>query len=266
MGIIEILSLGLTQGLTEFIPVSSSGHLVILQTLFSGGSDHLFLEYINIGTTLALFVYFRKKIIEILKDIFVCRDMRLAINILITSVPAGAIGFGLSGFITDSAFFGSVITVVVALFVVGTLMVVLERLPKQPAVLELRQLSKKKALLVGIAQVFALIPGVSRSGATIITGRLVGFNRSMAAEYSFLASIPIMAAVSLKVLLMSSHEISQQLVPVLLGNIIAFLAGIFAIKFLISYLNNKTLAVFGWYRIGLAGLVSILLVIQYIQK
>lgn len=266
MGIIEIVSLGLTQGLTEFIPISSSGHLVVLQTLFSGVSDHLFLEYINIGTTLALIVFFRKKIVEILKDIFVCRDMRLASNILITSVPAGVIGFMLSDFIARSSFFGSVLTVMVTLFVLGVVMVVLEKLPKKPEILELRQLTKKNALIIGVAQMLALIPGVSRSGATIITGRLLGFNRSMAAEYSFLASIPIMVAVSAKVLLLSSNEISQQLAPVLIGNGVAFIAGMLAIKFLLSYLKDKTLAIFGWYRIGLAGIIAVILVVQYIQR
>ncbi len=256
MGIIETLILGCIQGLTEFIPISSSGHLVIAQTLMSGASDHLFLEYINIGTTLALFVYFRVRIWEALLDIFVGRDYRLLRNILITSIPAGLVGFFLAGFIATAPIFGSVVTVMVTLSLVGVVMIVLERLPKAPEVKRLEQLSWSGALAVGGAQMLALIPGVSRSGATIITGRLMGFSRENAAEYSFLASLPIMVGVSLKVVLLDGGQLDHVWL-VVLGNVAAFISGLLAVGFLMRFVRTHTLAVFGWYRIALAVTIGV---------
>jgi undecaprenyl-diphosphatase len=198
MNVFEAIVLGLVQGLTEFIPVSSSGHLVIAQGFFSGASNHLFLECINFGTLLALLIYFRKRIITILKDVFVRKNYRLARNILITAIPAGLVGFLLAGFIESSPFFASATVVMVTLAVVGVLMIVLEKLPRASAVKDGAQLGPKRALGIGIMQTFALIPGVSRSGSTIIAGRLLGLNAAAAAEYSFLVSLPIMFGVIVK--------------------------------------------------------------------
>lgn len=264
MQVFETIILGLIQGLTEFIPVSSSGHLVVAQNFFSGASNHLFLEWINIGTILALLVYFRVRIIEIVKDIFVHKKYQLARNILITAIPAGIVGFLLADFIDRTPLFGSVVTVIVTLFIVGVLMVVLDRLPKATTVDSGEKLSAWRALAVGVAQIFALIPGVSRSGSTIITGRLMGLSAAQAAEYSFLASLPIMLGVTLKLLMSSSDrqyflENAQML---LLSNSIAFISGLLAVGFLMRYLSTHNLAVFGWYRIGLAAVLSVILLVQ----
>src|SRR5690606_17615666 len=142
MDLFEAISLGLVQGLTEFIPVSSSGHLVILQHLFSGQSEHLFLEFINIGTMLALLVYYRRRIVKIVREVVVDRNSQLARNIIITAVPAGAVGYFLADFIGSNAFFGSLVTVTITLAVVGLVMIVLERLPKASAVSSGAELNK----------------------------------------------------------------------------------------------------------------------------
>lgn len=263
MHIFEIIILGAIQGLTEFIPISSSGHLVIAQYLFSGASDHLYLEFINIGTLAALLVYFRMKIIGIVRDIVFNKKYRLALNILITALPAGIVGFLLSDFIGSSAFFGSLIVVTVTLGVVGVVMVVLERLPKASPVKDGESLSPMRALIIGSAQILALIPGVSRSGSTIITGRLAGLSAAAAAEYSFLASLPIMLGVTLKTLAGDQAYLAANLGPLLLGNAIAFGAGILAVGFLMKYLARHSLAVFGWYRIGLSAVLALALLLQW---
>lgn len=264
MDIFEMIVLGLTQGLTEFIPISSSGHLVIVQQIFSGGSDHLFLEFINIGTLLALLVYFRRRIIGIIQDIIERKNYRLAINILITAIPAGAIGYVFAGFIEKTPFFSSLVVVTVTSFVVGVLMVVLEKLPKASAVKDGEQLSRKRALFIGLAQMFALIPGVSRSGSTIIAGRFAGLGSAAAAEYSFLASLPIMFGVTLKLFTKASDRayFMEHLPMLVLSNTVAFVAGILAVGFLMRYLARHGLAIFGWYRIGLATLLTIYLLVQ----
>lgn len=261
MSIFESIILGLIQGLTEFIPISSSGHLVITQNFFDGASNHLFLEWINIGTMLALIVFFRKKIVSIVRGVIVERKYILARNITLTVIPAGLTGYIAADFINSSNFFVSVAVVAAMLAIVGTVMIVLEKLPRATDVKDGSELSKKRALFIGFLQVLALIPGTSRSGVTIIAGRLSGLRPKEAAEYSFLVSIPIMLGVTAKVILQDSSYLMNNLDTLIIGNIFAFVSGLIAVGFLMKYLSHHSLALFGWYRLGLASvLVGILLV------
>lgn len=234
---------------------------MIAQTFFSGASSHLFLEWINIGTVLALIIYFRRRIWGIVKEIFVEKKWRTALSILIAAIPAGLTGFFLADFIASAKFFGSVWTVVVTLAVVGVVLIVLEKLPKLNSVKNIEHLPWLRALSIGLAQITALIPGVSRSGSTIIAGRLAGFSRATAAEFSFLVSIPIMLGVILKLLVSSTDRIyfAENAVTLTAGNLAAFLSGLVAVGFLMRFLEKKSLAVFGWYRLGLAATVLVLL-------
>lgn len=263
MGIVEVIVLGIVQGLTEFIPVSSSGHLVIVQHLFSGTSDHLLLEFINLGTFIALLVYFRERITAILRSIVCDRNYKLARNILLTSIPAGMAGLLLSDIIAHSELFGSLITVIVTLTVVGSVMIVVDRVARVPHMVDGEELSPVKSLGIGVAQMAALIPGVSRSGVTIIAGRFAGLTPAAAAEYSFLASIPIMLAVALKNFIKSGDRayFMDNMLLIIIGNIAAFIAGLVAIGFLMNYLKKHGLAVFGWYRLGLALLLLVYAVV-----
>lgn len=259
---LEAVILGLIQGLTEFIPISSSGHLVIAQTFMTGASDHLFLEFINIGTMLALLVFFRKKIWKIILDVFVNKNFILARNIIITAIPAGLVGFMLASFIEHTPFFTSATVVVFTLAIVGLVMVVLEKIPKLSPVKDGEKLPWWRALIIGGAQVLALIPGTSRSGSTIIAGRLIGLSPAEAAEYSFLASLPIMAGVTLKVLLTDTDYLVANAGTLFVSNLAAFLSGLLAVGFLMRYLSKHSLAVFGWYRIGLAVILATILLVQ----
>jgi len=264
MSIIEAIVLGLIQGLTEFIPISSSGHLVIAQTFFSGASNHLFVEWINIGTLLALLVYFRHRIISIIRDIIQAKRYTLARNILLTAIPAGAVGFMFADFIAGTLFFNSAFTVVWTLAIVGVVMIVLDRIPKASSVDSGERLGAGRALIIGLAQILALIPGVSRSGSTIITGRLMGLKAAEAAEYSFLASLPIMCGVVLKLVMSSADRqyFIDNAAMLTLSNLCAFISGLLAVGFLMRYLSRHSLALFGWYRVGLAGVLAIILLVQ----
>ena len=264
MDAFQTIILGLLQGLTEFIPISSSGHLVIGQHFFLGESNHLFLEWINVGTLLALLVYFRHRIIDITRTTIEKRDYRLVRNIFITAVPAGAVGYFMADIIDSAPLFGSLITVTITLATVGILMIVLERLPKASPVKSLDKLSVWRALAIGCAQVLALIPGVSRSGSTIITGRLAGMSPALAAEYSFLASLPIMIGVTVKLLASASDRqyFMDNIDMLILSNVVAFISGLLAVGFLMKYLAKHSLAVFGWYRVGLASVLAIVLLVQ----
>lgn len=260
---LEAIILGVIQGVTEFIPVSSSGHLILAQNFLSGASDHLFVQFLDIGTTLALIIFFRKRIWKIITDVFVKKNFRLGRNLIITIIPAGLIGFVFARFIESNGFFGSPLVVSTGLFVVGVIMVLLERIPRLSEVKDGERLPWWRALVIGLAQMFALIPGVSRSGSTIITGRLMGLKPAEAAEYSFLVSIPIMLGVIVKVFVSDGDYLAAHSGAIFISNLAALIAGMLVIRFLMGYLSKHSLAVFGWYRIALAlVVVTVVLLVQ----
>lgn len=264
MSIIDAIILGIVQGLTEFIPVSSSGHLVITQTFLMGRADHLFIQALDFGTLIALLIYFFPKLKDLFERVFFKQDYRLARNIVITCIPAGLLGLLLGNLIEKSQVLLNPLTVAIMLATVGVLMVVVDKLPKKSAKETGADLSPKRALVVGLAQAFALIPGVSRSGSTIIASRVMGLSPKAAAEYSFMVSIPIMLGLITKLLLKSSDRayIMDNLGIIVIANAAAFVAAILAIHFLLKYLSSHGLALFGWYRISLAAVVIAVLLIQ----
>lgn len=264
MGIFEAVVLGLVQGLTEFIPVSSSGHLVLIQSLYSNGIDHLFIQALDIGTTIALIIYFWPRLMDLFSQVFKHKDYRLARNILITSIPAGLLGFLLANFIEKSTVLVSPLVVALMLAAVGFLMIIVDRLPRKSKKESGRDLSPRRALVIGLAQTFALIPGVSRSGSTIVASRVMGLGSLSAAEYSFMVSIPIMLGLISKLLLKSSDRayLISHLNIVIVGNIAAFISATIAIRFMLNYLSNHGLGIFGWYRVILASVVLVVLLVQ----
>ena len=259
MNILESTVLGLVQGITEFIPVSSSGHLEITQRILGAGGRaedfHFFLELINFGTLFALLFYYRQTIWEILQRVFVKKDYKLALNILITSIPAGIIGLLLSKAIEKLPFFSSLTTIGFAMGFVGLIMIFVNKLPHLSKLKDENELTPGRALMIGLAQTFALIPGVSRSGSTIITGRVMGLDSKSAARYSFLASLPIMIAVCGKSLLSSSSRayIASNLGMLLLSNLVAFISGLIALQIVMKYFKKEnSIPSFGVYRVILA--------------
>ena len=259
MNILESTVLGLVQGITEFIPVSSSGHLEITQRILGAGGRaedfHFFLELINFGTLFALLFYYRQTIWEILQRVFIKKDYKLALNILITSIPAGVIGLILSKVIEKLPFFSSLATIDFAMGFVGLIMIFVNKLPHLSKLKDENELTPGRALAIGLAQTFALIPGVSRSGSTIITGRVMGLDSKSAAKYSFLASLPIMIAVCGKSLLSSSSRayITSNLGMLLLSNLVAFISGLIALQIVMKYFKKEnSIPSFGVYRVILS--------------
>ena len=259
MNILESTVLGLVQGITEFIPVSSSGHLEITQRILGAGGRaedfHFFLELINFGTLFALLFYYRQTIWEIFQRVFVKKDYKLALNILITSIPAGIIGLVLSKVIEKLPFFSSLTTIGFAMGFVGLIMIFVNKLPHLSKLKDENELTPGRALAIGLAQTFALIPGVSRSGSTIITGRVMGLDSKSAAKYSFLASLPIMIAVCGKSLLSSSSRayITSNLGMLLLSNLVAFISGLIALQIVMKYFKKEnSIPSFGVYRVILS--------------
>ncbi len=256
MSIIEALFLGLVQGLTEFIPVSSSGHLLLAHELFGTSENSLTFDVaLHVGTLLALLIYFRKDVASLLLNIAKkTADGRLARLLIIATIPAALAGL-LFGDLIDEKL-RSTTVVAVTLASVGVVMLLVDR---KVAKVSVSEVSTKQGVAVGLAQVAALIPGVSRSGATMTAGIFMGLDRKSAARFSFLMAIPIIAGSALGILLKDSSELAVNN-ELFIGMITAFISGLIAIKFLLKVITRVGLKPFAYYRIGLAVIVLVFLV------
>lgn len=263
MNFLVAIILGLIQGITEFLPVSSSGHVFIFSRLFNNPSSFEFDVLVSFGTLLAVIIYYRKRLLGIIQDIFRRRDLSLALKLVVASIPAVIAGFFFQDLI--ELYLHNLGTVICMMILVGVLMILSERWkPKKLAVnKELHGISYKQSLLVGLAQCFSLISGSSRSGVTMLASIGMGFERKVAAEWSFLMSIPIILGASLKVLVSADgiRFVQQNTATFLVANVVAFVSGMLAIHILLKILSNKGLYWFGWYRIALATILVILVVV-----
>lgn len=228
--------LGILQGMTEFLPVSSSGHLVIAQSLIPGvSSPGIMLETVlHAGTLLAIVVYFRKKISEVESDY-----IKL---ILVGTIPAALFGFIFQNFL--EGLFENLQIVGFSLLFTGLLNLLTDKnKPKK------QKLNLFNSLLIGIAQAVAIIPGISRSGSTIFAATKRGIDREKAAEFSFLLSIPAVLGANILQINSGSYQNGYGLDTYFVGFIFSFLSGVFAIKTVISALKKKNFKFFGFYCI-----------------
>ncbi|MDK2898850.1 MAG: undecaprenyl-diphosphatase [Patescibacteria group bacterium] len=265
MSIINAIILGLVQGITEFIPVSSSGHLAIASRLLGVDGAFAFDVLLNFGTLLALIIFYRRRLLFITKNIFINKRWGLLLKIIVATIPAVLFGILLKDNIEK---LNEMIWVIIAtLAVVGVLMIIYGRESFGADDREIESsVGWKGAMRIGISQTLALIPGVSRSGITILAGLRSNLSASKAAEFSFLLAIPVIAGASLKTLF--SHDglsfFQNNISVVLIGNIASFTAGILAVNFLIKLISKRGLKDFGWYRVGLASLLIILVIFRVI--
>lgn len=255
-----IVALGIVEGLTEFLPVSSTGHLILFGHLlgFEGPVAASFEIFIQLGAILSVAVLYRERFKLLL---FSSPGDGLSgfeglTKLGVACFPALLVGFLLGKHIKALLFFPT--PVAYALMVGGVVMLFVER-SKQPArTLTLGDISYGQALAVGIAQCFALWPGVSRAGATIIGGLLAGLERRIAAEFSFLIAVPMMCAATAYDLLKHGDEIPPEMLPhFLLGSIVAFITAMLAIRAFMAVIGTWSFRPFGWYRIavGVAALI-----------
>ena len=265
---IQAIILGIIQGITEFLPISSSGHLVIFQRLFGIKEPELFFDVsVHLGTLAAVIIFFWREIRSIVVSLFristsflkkevslagVYEDaeVKLALMIVVGSIPTGLIGLLLSK--NADKIFSSVSITGFMLVITGLLLWSTRRIKKEGAV----DFSIKRAMLIGIVQGLAVMPGISRSGSTIAVGMFLGLNREIAARYSFLLSIP--AIVGAEILVMkdlSSPMISTS--ATIMGTVSAFVIGYFSLKLLLYIVKKGQLHIFAPYCwiIGLAALI-----------
>lgn len=265
MNIFQAFILGLIQGLSEFIPVSSSGHLVLAHHAL-GVFDHglAFDVALHAGTLIALILYFWKDLWIYLKALFKKNEhTRLSWLLIVATVPAAIIGFLLES--KAESQFRSVRLVAVNMLTFGLIMLLAEHYyRRQQKHTKLDGIKTSQALSMGLAQAIAILPGVSRSGSTITTGLFTGLDRVSATRFSFLLGIPITAGAVFKVFTEGGvlHQVQSQQTTFLVGVITALLSGLLAIRFMLRYLSGHGLEVFAYYRIVLGILLLVIFTIR----
>jgi undecaprenyl-diphosphatase len=253
--------LGVVQGLTEFLPVSSTAHLLVGERLI-GFADpgSVFTEMIQLGSILAIVWIYRAKVAEVVTGLPTRPEARqFALRLVVAVIPALVAGALFSDFV-ESVLHKSLTTIGVALVAGGLAMLWLERRAHQGGAGSVDEMSSRQALGVGLYQVLALVPGVSRSGATIAGGMLMGLDRPVAAEFSFFLAMPTMAAAFAHSLLEVRHQITADRAGELaVGFVMAFLASAFVVRPFLYYVRRVGFAPFAWYRIvaGIALLASV---------
>lgn len=259
MSFFDAIIFGLVQGLTEFLPVSSSGHLVILHHFLGTNINSLSFDVVlHLATLLAVVVYFKKDIIHIcgvlkrmaMRQKVFDQEKHSVVALIVGTIPAGLLGALFVSPIENV--FRSTTSVAVALILGSILFVVAEKVSKRN-----KEITGKRGFLVGFFQALALVPGISRSGATISGGLILGFTRDDAVRFSFLLSIPIIFGAGLVKVLEGSMLVFEA--PVVVGAFTAFVSGLWAIHFLVRFLKRNTLMPFVWYRILLAIIIFIAL-------
>jgi undecaprenyl-diphosphatase len=249
--------LGLVEGATEFLPVSSTGHLIILGDLinFNDDSSKVFEIFIQLGAILAICWEYREKLALVAKGALNDQSsQRFIINIAGGFLPAAVLGLIFHSKIKEFLF--SPITVATALIVGGLVILYVENRQLKPIVENADDMTFTQAIKVGFAQSLALIPGTSRSGATILGGMIFGLSRKVATEFSFFVAVPIMFAATFYDLYKSRDLLSSDDIGVFaIGFITAFLAALVAIKVLLKYVATHDFKLFAYYRIALGIIV-----------
>jgi len=249
--------MGIVEGLTEFLPISSTGHLILTGELlsFTGEKAKLFEVFIQLGAILAVLWAYRQKIFSlIIKFPNDRRAQRFGINLMVAFLPAAFIGLLLHKIIKQYLFSPS--TVAVALVIGGLIILLIERQKHSNKIEEIEDITFKVAMAVGIAQVLALFPGVSRSGATIMGGLLAGISRKASTEFSFFLAIPTMLAATVFELAKSYKMLSFSDFEMLaVGFITAFVAALWVVNWLIKFVSRHDFKPFAYYRILFGGIL-----------
>jgi undecaprenyl-diphosphatase len=250
--VVKALILGVVEGLTEFLPVSSTGHLIVVGALLDWNDERgkLFEIVIQLAAILAVCWEYRKRLWHVVATLPGDRkSQRFALNIILAFLPAALIGVALSSTIKRYLF--AAVPVATAFIVGGVLILWIESRKRSERVATVDDVKAPDAVWVGFAQALALIPGTSRSGATIMGGLLRGLSRKAATEFSFFLAIPTMFAATAFELFKARHTLKlDDLAVIGVGSIASFVSAAFAVRALIRYVSGHSFKVFAWYRIA----------------
>lgn len=265
---LDIIILGIIQGIAEFLPISSSAHLIIFREIFGLGSNigsNIELAFdlaLHFGTLLAIVIFFFKELWKLLIDGLTkgnkTKDGKLFWFLILATIPAGIVGV-LFEDVFDSFFRKQLWLIALALIIMGIIIYLVDK--KSKAYKSMKDLKWYQALIIGCAQVFALIPGFSRSGTTITASRALGLDREDSAKFSFYLSIPVVAGATLFSLIKDNTItiISENLMIFGIGILISFIVGLLCISFLLKYIKKNDFKIFMIYRIVLGLLVLFML-------
>ena len=272
LDVIKVIILGIVEGITEWLPVSSTGHLILVGDILKPDLSDAFMEMFNVviqlGAIMAVVVLYFHKLNPFSPRKTQKQKMltwQMWIKVLIASVPAGIVGVLFNDYL-DAVFYKP-LPVAVMLIVYGVLFIVVENRNKhqRPKVTKISELSVQMLLWIGVFQMLALIPGTSRSGATIVGALMIGISRSTAAEFTFFLAIPAMFGASLLKLVNFGLSFTAKEAGMLaLGCLVSFGLSVVAIKFLMGYIKQHDLKIFGYYRISLCAIIIIVSLVQLI--
>ena len=259
---IKCLFLGIIEGVTEWLPISSTGHMILFNALTdttkSFFTSDVFLYVIQLGAILAVVTLFFKKLnpFSPSKTKVVKQDTwQMWFKVIVACIPAAVIGLLLNDFMER---FENPYVVSAMLIIYGILFIVIENTRGKAKISSINDITYKTAILIGLFQVLSIIPGTSRSGATILGAIILGCSREIAAEFSFFLAIPVMFGVSVLKLATNDYSMTSSEWGLLtFGMIVAYLVSMLAVKFLMNYVKKHDFKVFGWYRIVL-GIIVIL--------
>lgn len=252
--------LGLVEGLTEFIPVSSTAHMLLLAHFMGVESTKTLEVVIQLGPILAIVALYRAKLAHVFGTAFSDpASMRFIVSVLIAFLPAMVVG-ALAHDIIKRVLFESPMLMAVMLMIGGVVLLFVERMAPAPVVEDASAMPFGKALAIGLIQCVSMIPGVSRSGATITGALMLGVSKRAAAEFSFFLSLPTMIGAVGFDLLKSRHELDfSSLAGIGVGFVVAGISGLIVVKWMLGYVSSKGFALFGWWRIILGGLAFLAL-------
>lgn len=258
---LKALVLGVVEGFTEFLPISSTGHLIVAEDLirFRPGSREAFIVAIQGGAILAVFWEYRARLIQMLRGLARDRsEQRLALNVVIAFIPAAILGVLFKSFV-DTVLFHPV-PVATASVIGGFIILWVERLHAtrdyRPRIESIDDMSALDALKIGCAQCFALIPGTSRSGATIIGGLLFGLSRTAATQFSFFLAMPTVIGATVYALYKARDQLHAADLPLFgIGLIAAFISALICVRWLLRYVSRHDFRAFAWYRIVFGGVI-----------
>ncbi|MDM8534507.1 undecaprenyl-diphosphate phosphatase [Clostridiaceae bacterium HSG29] len=262
--LIKVIILGIIEGVTEFLPISSTGHLIIANEYldFTGSFANLFAVVIQVGAILSVLVYFKDRVFPKKEHFNSLTDFRryidLWLKVIVGIIPAGILGVLFEEKIEEYLF--NSFSVSMALIAGAIILIIVESKEHKNMIISEKNITYKQAFIVGVFQCLALIPGMSRSASTIIGGLIVGFDRKVAAEFSFFLAIPTLAGAALLKLLKADFVMTNnQLFLLIVGTVVSFIVAYIVIAGLMNYIKKHNFKVFAYYRIILGIIVLLLL-------
>lgn len=268
--LLKIIFLGIVEGITEWLPVSSTGHMLLvdafIHTNMTQAFKDMFFVVIQLGAIIAVIVEFRSQMNPFVnvegKGVRIKRSVfNMWVKVVVAFLPSAVFGLFLNDFLEEN--FGTPLTIAIMLIVYGIAFIVIERWNKTrvPKINTMKEITYQTALIIGMFQVLSMIPGTSRSGATIVGALLIGVSRVVAAEFTFFLAVPTMLGASaFKLLKFGLHFSLSEVIALIVGMVVAYVVSIFVIKFLMSYIKRRDFQIFGWYRIAL-GIIVILFIL-----